>query len=107
MKEVIFRFIWGGILAFAIIKLWGWIDTRYLIHEKWFFPDMLYWLECHNIVLRKVVFWVLTIILALSDIGKSLGNLLLILIGVVGFAGIAYLAIELIVYIVKAVNGVI
>lgn len=94
MKEVIFRFAWACILAFLITRLCVWIDTKCLIHEMWVFPDVLMWLESHSIVLRKVFFWVLVFIFTVSDLGKSIGNLLLFLIGIAGALLILGLVIE-------------
>ena len=83
MKELIFRIILAGLIAFGITRLALWIDTSLAIHEKWIIPDILWWLESHSIVLKKVFFWVLFVILAITNAGLKLGKLLLISTGVV------------------------
>ena len=107
MKEFIYRLVWAGLLAFAFTGLAMWIDAKWLIHEKWFFPQMLFWLENHGVILRKVFFWILAIIFTVSDVGKSIGNLLFGLIGVAGALLILGLVIQFCSWFFPWVNSLI
>lgn len=84
-----------------------WIDTKCLIHEMWVFPEMLAWLENHGVVLRKVFFWVLFAIFIVGDMGKRIGNFLLILIGIAGALLILGLVIEFCSWFFPWLNSVI
>jgi hypothetical protein len=107
MKEGIFKFAWACILAFLITRLCMWIDTRWLIHERWLFPDMLWWLEAHNIVLRKVFFWLLVVIFTIGDAGKKIGNIILVLIGIAGALLLLVLVIEFCSWLFPWINSLI
>ena len=107
MREFIYRFVWGCLLAFAITRLAMWIDTKWLIHEKWFFPQMLFWFENHGVVLRKVFFWVLVVIFTVSNVGKGIGNLLLWLIGIAGCLLVLLVVIEICKWFFPWVNSLI
>lgn len=107
MKEFIFKILWACILAYAITRLMVWIDAKWLIHEKWVFPNVLFWLECHGIVLRKVFFWILVAIFTIGDLGKRAGNLLLWLIGIAGAIVVLTLTIELFIWFFTWVNSII
>lgn len=97
MKETIFNIIWSGILAWCITKGAIILDAHFGVSNMYFMPNIVNFLHSFDFSVKVVFFILMTAFLALTGIGKLLGNILLTVIGFIIWGGIIAL-ILLVVY---------
>ena len=92
MKEKFFSIIWAALCAWIITYVLLKIDASYNISDMYFFPSVFSFIQGFCSV-RKLVFFLLTIIFVISGIHKGVGKILLFIIGVVALVVIVALVI--------------
>lgn len=93
MKDTIMSIIWALICAWLITRLLLYVDARVGFTQEYFFPDIIDFIHGIGLSARKLFFALIAIVLALTGIHKSFGQVLLFMIGIVVILGCVTLAV--------------
>ena len=105
MKETIFNIIWSAILAWLMTKGAVLLDARFDISEMYCIPDIIDFLHGFDFSVKMVFFILMTAFLALTGIGKLLGNFLLTIIGFIIWGGIIALILFVVYHLMIWIAG--
>jgi len=93
MKEKIFSIIWAALCAWVLTYILLKLDARYNITDMYFLPSMINFIHGFDISVRKVIFFFIFGVFAMSGAHKGIGKILLTIIGVVALLVIVALVV--------------